>query len=64
MFELKRITSFLAEEGGAVTVDWVALMAALVLIGIGVATTVNTSTKNYADRISADIATRDVWTYS
>ena len=55
--------SFAVSEDGAVTVDWVALMAALVLIGIGVATTVNTSTREYADKISAEIDTQSVWTY-
>ena len=58
-----RITEFGASESGAVTVDWVALMAALVLLGLSVGLTINTSTKSYADKISADIDTRDVWTF-
>ena len=48
---IESVKGFCAEEEGAVTVDWVALVAAMVLLGIAVATTVNTSTKGLADKV-------------
>ena len=60
---IESVKGFCAEEEGAVTVDWVALVAAMVLLGIAVATTVNHSTKGLADKVSTEIDGRSVWTF-
>lgn len=46
--------SFTKEEDGAVTVDWVVLAAAVVVLAIPIATTINSSVGTAA----SDIATR------
>lgn len=40
---------FVADESGAITVDWVVLTAAIVGLGLAAATTVGTGTTNAAD---------------
>ena len=49
---------FLADESGAVTVDWVVICAAVVGIGIAVATQMEAGLKNVAQDISTDVATQ------
>lgn len=52
-----RFTSYLDEDEGAVTVDFVALVSMICLFGIAVAVTVNSSTKGAADKVAAQIDT-------
>ena len=59
----ERFLAFFADENGAVTVDWVALVATLVLMGIGLGVTINTQTDNVADAISDEIGSMSVWTF-
>jgi len=56
------IKTFLNDESGAVTVDWVVLTAAIVGLGIVVLTTVGEGTTTFADKISSHMATQDVTT--
>ena len=55
--------SYLEEEDGAITVDWVVLTAAVVGLGIAVVTTMGNATTGLADKISAVIATTSIYTY-
>ncbi len=48
----KRIARFATEEGGAVTVDWVVLTAAIIGLGIMVIATVSDGVYDLADRIA------------
>ena len=59
----ERFLAFFADENGAVTVDWVALVATLVLMGIGLGVTINTQTDSVADAISDEIGSMSVWTF-
>lgn len=61
---MKLFKLFARDEDGAVTVDWVVLTSAIVGLGIAVMVSVGNSTKGLADKISGDIASRSVWTYS
>lgn len=47
--ELKK---FLSEENGAITVDWVVMTAAIVVLGVAVGTSVSTATADRGDEIS------------
>ena len=58
-----RFTSYLDADEGAVTVDFVALVSMIVLFGIAVAVTINTSTKDMSDRVAATIDTMDPTTF-
>jgi len=49
-------TNFLADEDGAVTVDWVVLTAAIVGLGIAVLASVSGGTTSLADAISTNLA--------
>lgn len=51
----KRIQSFVIDEGGAVTVDWVVLAAAVAFLSIPVLTAVTTSVQGGADTIATDV---------
>ena len=51
--------TFLADESGAVTVDWVVLTAAIVGLGIAVLTSVGGGTTTLATAVSGDIANTD-----
>ena len=54
---------FIQDESGAVTVDWVALTSAIVGLGIAVMVAIGNATNDLAEKISADISSRSVWTY-
>ena len=60
---MEMIKLFAKDEDGAVTVDWVVLTSAIVGLGIAVMLSVGNSTKGLADKVSADINSRSVWTY-
>ena len=60
---MNMFTNFAKDESGAVTVDWVVLTSAIVGLGIAVMLSVGNSTKGLADKVSADINSRSVWTY-
>ncbi len=44
---------FLREEGGAVTVDWVVLTAAMASFGVGIALIISTAAQDPADGLGA-----------
>ena len=46
---------FLADEDGAVTVDWVVLTAAIVGLGIAVLTSVTTGAKSVTQAVSSHL---------
>lgn len=48
-------TSFLQDEDGAVTVDWVVLAAAVMLLSIPVLTTIKGSTETAASDVASDM---------
>ena len=60
---MKLFKLFVQDEDGAVTVDWVVLTSAIVGLGIAVMLSVGNSTSGLADKISADIDGRSVWTF-
>ncbi len=53
---MKLFNTFLKDESGAVTVDWVVLTAAIVGLGIAVLTSVGTGTVSLADNVSTSLA--------
>jgi len=59
---MKLFNAFLNDESGAVTVDWVVLTAAIVGLGIAVLTSVGNGTTTLADKISSELASKDVTT--
>jgi len=59
---MKLFNAFLKDESGAVTVDWVVLTAAIVGLGIAVLTSVGNGTTTLADKISSELASKDVTT--
>ena len=54
--------TFINDESGAVTVDWVVLTAAIVGLGIAVLTSVGGGTTELANKVSTHMATQDVTT--
>ena len=56
------IKTFLNDESGAVTVDWVVLTAAIVGLGIAVLTSVGGGTTTLAESISTNLAEGNVRT--
>ena len=52
---LNFIKSFRADEDGAVTVDWVVLTAAIVVLGMVVLTTIGPTINTTAQAIEADL---------
>ncbi|NNE86702.1 MAG: hypothetical protein HKN27_01390 [Silicimonas sp.] len=56
------IKTFLNDESGAVTVDWVVLTAAIVGLGIAVLTSVGGGTTTLAGKISGSLADGSVRT--
>ena len=58
----KLFKNFVADESGAVTVDWVVLTAAIVGLGIAVLTSVGGGTTSLADKVSSHMAGKDVTT--
>jgi len=59
---MKLFNAFLADESGAVTVDWVVLTAAIVGLGIAVLTSVQGGTTSLADKISSSLANAQIQT--
>lgn len=64
MFGQNNLQNFLRDESGAVTVDWVALVATLILIGVALAVAINSQTIAFADRVSTQIDGYDVMTFN
>lgn len=56
----KFVQLFLREDDGAVTVDWVALTAAILMIGMFTGFTVTSSVPSLADSVSTFVANRPV----
>ena len=56
--------AFLRGEEGAVTVDWVVLTAALVVLGVGVIAVLDTAVANVSADIAEDMAGRLGASYS
>jgi Flp pilus assembly pilin Flp len=59
---MKLFNTFLNDESGAVTVDWVVLTAAIVGLGIAVLTSVGGGTTTLADSVSSSLAGTSVST--
>jgi Flp pilus assembly pilin Flp len=49
---MRKLAAFFKNEAGAVTVDWVVLTALVVLLAVGVVTTVRPATNNLAHNIA------------
>jgi len=60
---MKLFNTFLADESGAVTVDWVVLTAAIVGLGIAVLTSVGNGTTTLADTVSGSLANTTVLSF-
>ncbi len=56
--------TFLNDEAGAVTVDWVVLTAAIVGLGIAVLAAVSGGTQTLAGKISSSLSGTTVATYN
>ena len=52
---IKRVLSFLADEEGLVTLEWVALAAGVIILAIGVISVVRTSVNTAASTIGSKI---------
>ena len=52
---LNFIKNFRNDEDGAVTVDWVVLTAAIVLLGVAVGNSVGSGAQDLADSVGADL---------
>lgn len=61
---MKLFNTFLNDESGAVTVDWVVLTAAIVGLGIAVLTSVSTGTTTLAGKVEGSLTAQDVSTYT
>ncbi len=55
-----RISGLIADEDGAVTVDWVVLTASIVMLGMAAAFTVTGSVPGLASKISTHISVMTV----
>ena len=53
---MKLFNTFLKDESGAVTVDWVVLTAAIVGLGIAVITSVGNGTTSLANTVSSAVS--------
>ncbi|MBU2889034.1 Flp family type IVb pilin [Celeribacter halophilus] len=60
----KFANSFIRDEDGAVTVDWVVLTAAIVGLGVAVLTTVSGGLQDLAGDISSELTKTDVTVYT
>ncbi len=60
---MKLFNTFLKDESGAVTVDWVVLTAAIVGLGIAVLTSVGGGTTTLANTVSGELAGTSVLTW-
>ena len=56
----ERLGRFLREDAGAVTVDWVVLTAAIVLLGVAAAFTVSANVPVLANKISDVVESQTV----
>ncbi len=54
---------FVADENGAVTVDWVVLTGAIVGLGIAVITTVSGGALDHANGLGSNLEAKDVSSY-
>lgn len=54
------IRTYIADEGGAVTVDWVVLTAAVVGLGVAAVSTVEEGVTSLASDIATSISTKTV----
>jgi len=52
---INRVLRFLADEEGLVTLEWVALAAAVIILAIGVISTIRTSVNTAASTIGSKI---------
>lgn len=52
--------TFISDEDGAITVDWVVLTAAIVALGLAVITTVSSGVGDISNDISSDLASREL----
>lgn len=52
---MKFVKNFRNDEDGAVTVDWVVLTAAIVLLGAVVGNAISTGAGNLANKVGADM---------
>ncbi len=55
-----RLRGLLAKEDGAVTIDWVVLTAAIVMLGMAAAFAVGANIPGIANQISSTVAGQDV----
>ena len=60
---MKLFNTFLKDESGAVTVDWVVLTAAIVGLGIAVLTSGGGGTTTLANTVSGELASTDILTW-
>ena len=60
---MQTLKTFATDESGAVTVDWVVLTSAIVGLAIAIMVAIGNATNDLAEKISADISSRSVWTY-
>ncbi|MDA8747625.1 hypothetical protein N9M66_05390 [Litoreibacter sp.] len=58
----KLFTNFVADESGAVTVDWVVLTAAIVGLGIAVMASVSDGLQNLSGDISGQLSAQGIQT--
>lgn len=56
----RRFADFLRQDAGAVTVDWVVLTAAIVLLGVATAFTVSANVPVLADKVSEVLRSQTV----
>ncbi len=56
----RAIDTFLADEDGAVTVDWVVLTAAIVALGIAIVTSIGVGTGSVGNAIGSGLANGEV----
>ncbi len=61
---MKLFKTFMRDEDGAVTVEWVVLTAAIVGLGIAVLTSVSGATTGLADDIADSLDAQSVATYT
>lgn len=57
------LKTFLKDDSGAVTVDWVVITAAIVGLAIAVMFAVGNATSDYADDIGTFVGDQEVATY-
>ncbi|WP_458789890.1 Flp family type IVb pilin [Yoonia sp. MH D7] len=57
---LNFIKNFRNDEDGAVTVDWVVLTAAIVLLGVVVGNSIGDGAKNLANEVGTELTAIDV----